>query len=255
VPVGGTPTLVVLVPIGNMKFTFVRAAGSGSNALSDDGPSAIVNFSPNPIYLLQLRAHGANRVAVVGAESPSGWYGEYDAATHAFASTTLHFRCSNGFEGNSAIEAIAFPAAFGGDALVEGKVSSCLDGPYAVLARVADIGIAPSLVWNTLTDTNTDPCSSNYSACTNSLLAYSDARPDVAITVSPDGIAVPVRLRDGAKLGENYVANLDPGVNFMASNQRGYVFDGTRLLGVAQSSGAAGVAALRVDRLFGDGFE
>lgn len=248
----GQPVLVVVVSAPGNRLVFSRAHGPGSAAMSDQGGGSVVTLGSSPT-LLQMRNAGPNKVELVGGLGSLALYLRYDAGTLELHSRTFHFRCPAGTNWSVA-DALERPAAFGDDVLLVGRASCIGVGPVAVVTRMVNVADAPNEVWSARTETDT-VCTTTSSPCLSVMLAFSESRPDVAVSVTPKGRLVPVRLADGKVLAGQPM-NSFGGAYPQHSSYRGIIFRYPSLVGFGLDlPQVSGLVGLRVDGLFVDGFE
>lgn len=248
----GLPVLVVAVNANGNRLVFTRAHGSGTASLSDQGGGSSLVMGATPT-ILQMRTFGPNHVEIAGTAGNNALYIDYDAGTLTAVSRVFRLPCPAGSNW-STLDAVARPAAFGGDALVYGR-SYCIGvGAVAIAARVANITApSPSFVWSVNTEVNTI-CNGGPSPCPGMLLAYDDAFPAHALTVTPLLGLVPVRVADGTALPSHSMIGFGSAIP-QPSTYRGHAFRQRRLVGFGSLSSVEGVTGLLVDGLFINGFE
>jgi hypothetical protein len=249
----GLPVLVVAVNAVGNRLVFTRAHGTGTAALSDQGGGSSLVLGATPTFM-QARTFGPNHIELVGAANNDAFYIDYDAGTLTASTRVFRLPCPSGSNW-SAIDAIARPAAFGGDALVVGRSSCIGQGVTSIVARVADIATTHTMVWSAQTETNS-ACNSSNSPCPAAMLAYDDAHPQHALTVTPLGYLAPVRLADGATLPTFGIGSIGGPAAAQPSTYRGIAFRWPRLVGFGViPPSTQGVAGLVLDGIFGDGFD
>ncbi|MBL8300959.1 MAG: hypothetical protein JNN30_21670 [Rhodanobacteraceae bacterium] len=253
-PVFGLPVLVVAVGAANNRLVFSRAHGSGTAALSDQGSGSSLAFGFPP-QVLQARTNGPNHIEIVGSIGNEAFYADYDAGALVLNSRTFRFPCTGGTTA-SAIDAIARPAGWNGDVLVAGRSLCVGQGRVSTVARVANIALAPSVVWHADTETGASCLPGTAATCPQVMLAYSDSYPGVAITATPLKNLVPVDIVAGTPMAATPLGALDAQITAEPSSYRGIVFRYPRLVsfGVKFPS-VQGLAGLIVDGLFINGFQ
>ncbi|MBL8300958.1 MAG: hypothetical protein JNN30_21665 [Rhodanobacteraceae bacterium] len=250
----GLPVLVVIVAAANNRLVFSRAHGSGAATLSDQGGGSSIQFGNSP-NILQVRTNGPNHIELVGNTGNEALYADYDAGTLTLVSRTFRFPCANGSTA-SAIDAIERPAGWNGDVLVMGRTACITEGATSVVARMANIATSPNPVWLAQTEVGSLCTPGGMTLCTGVMLAYSDARPGIAITMTPRNKLVPVNTVTGRPMAATPVNALSGQFYAQHSSYRGLVFRYPRLVGFGLDVAARkGLAGLFVDGLFIDGFQ
>jgi hypothetical protein len=250
----GAPVLVVVVAAPNNRLVFTRAHGAEGAALSDQGGGSSIVFGAN-INVFQMRANGPNHVEILGSAANDAFYADYDAGTLTLASRVFRFGCTGGTSW-AAVDALEHPAAFNGDALVISRAQCSSGETRALMARITNIATAPSAIWQAVTGTNLPACTSGTQPCTQALLAYDENLPHLALVVTPQGELAPVRTADGSALPRQNMAGIGGPAAAQPSTIRGAVFRYPRLIGFGtQAPATAGLAGLRLDGLFADGFD
>jgi hypothetical protein len=235
---------------------FTRAHGSGTAALSDQGGGSSILIGAGPV-VTQMRTFGPNHVELVGAVSTvHALYVDYDAGTLASSWRMLDLPCQ-GTAGWSMIDAVAHPAAFGGDTLVYGRVL-CSTGVNTVVARIANVAATSAqVVWWRVVEAG-DQCNQGPVPCPQMMLAYDEAMLDHALLVTPLRWFYPLRLSDGTlRLPGDSMASF--GTPYpLPSTYRGGVLRHPRLVGFGEAApfdATKGVTSMLFDGIFSGDFD
>ncbi len=253
--VGGAPTMVMATrAVGNNKVVFVRAAGTGGSALSDDGAGLVQSYA-SALNVNQMRENGSGSgyVQLVGSLGTQGAYINYNAGSPNVTTKVFTVHCPMGTSA-STIDAIERPSGFGSDVLLLARANCIGYGFVSLLDRYQNIDSSPSDVWTSVVG-GASSCSQLDSPCNASLLAYSASQPDLALTVTGDGNYVPVTL--STHTVQDFYPEGAVGTNplIQPSSYLGAVYRFPRLVGPASNPGGAGIGAVTVDRIFRGRFD